>query len=148
MLTRGEIKPRIKKVRAILTINLPNNVKELRHFLGMVQYYCDMWVKRSEMLAPLSGLVGECGETKTSRKNKVKRNLGTGIQFLKQHLTMLKRPLQKRWDWPIQISQSPLIYIPMHPLNSWERLSLRTTGQLRFSVGNSPACNLNTPLPN
>jgi hypothetical protein len=39
----------------------------------MVQYYCDMWVKRSEMIAPLSDLVGECGETKTTRKNKVKR---------------------------------------------------------------------------
>ncbi len=39
----------------------------------MVQYYCDMWAKRSEMLAPLSDLVGECGETKTTRKNKVKK---------------------------------------------------------------------------
>jgi hypothetical protein len=38
----------------------------------MVQYYRDMWAKRSEMLAPLSDLVGECGETKTTRKNKVK----------------------------------------------------------------------------
>jgi hypothetical protein len=49
----------------------------------MVQYYRDMWAKRSEMLAPLSDLVGECGETKTTRKNKVKKNLGTGIQFIK-----------------------------------------------------------------
>jgi hypothetical protein len=32
-----------------------------------------MWAKRSEMLAPLSDLVGECGETKTTRKNKVKK---------------------------------------------------------------------------
>jgi hypothetical protein len=39
----------------------------------MVQYYCDMWAKHSEMLAPLSDLVGGCGETKTTRKNKVKR---------------------------------------------------------------------------
>ncbi len=39
----------------------------------MVQYYRDMWAKRSEMLAPLSDLVGECGETKTTRKNKVKK---------------------------------------------------------------------------
>jgi hypothetical protein len=73
MLTRGGIKPQIKKVRAILVIKPPNNVKELRHFLGMVQYYRDMWAKHSEMLAPLSDLVGECGETKTTRKNKVKK---------------------------------------------------------------------------
>ncbi len=73
MLTRGGTKPQIKKVQAILTLNPPNNVKELRGFLGMVQYYCDMWAKRSEMLVPLSDLVGECGETKTTHKNKVKK---------------------------------------------------------------------------
>jgi len=69
ILTRGGIKePQQKKVQAILALNPPNNVKELRHFLGMVQYYRDMWAKRSEMLAPLSDLVGECGEMKTTRK--------------------------------------------------------------------------------
>ena len=73
ILARGGIKPQRKKVQAILAINPPNNVKELRKFLGMVQYYHDMWAKRSEMLAPLSNLVGECGETKTTRKNKVKK---------------------------------------------------------------------------
>ena len=78
-MTRGGIKPQQKKVQAILALNPPNDVKELRHFLGMVQYYRDMWAKRSEMLAPLSDLVGECGETKTTRKNKVKKSLGTGI---------------------------------------------------------------------
>ncbi len=64
ILTRGGIKPQPKKVQAILALNPPNNVKELRHFLGMVQYYRDMWAKRSEMLAQLSDLVGECGKTK------------------------------------------------------------------------------------
>jgi hypothetical protein len=38
-LTRYGIKPQPKKVHAILAQNLPNNVEELRHFLGMVQYY-------------------------------------------------------------------------------------------------------------
>ncbi len=74
ILTRGGIKPQPKKVQVILALNPPNNVKELRHFLGMVLYYRDMWAKRSEMLAPLlSDLVEECGETKTTRKNKVKK---------------------------------------------------------------------------
>jgi hypothetical protein len=73
ILTRKGIKPQPKKVQAILALNLPNNVKELRHFLGMVQYYRDMWVRRSEMLAPLTDLVGECGETKTTRMNKTKK---------------------------------------------------------------------------
>ena len=73
ILTREGIKPQPKKVQAVLTLKPPTNVKELRHFLGMVQYYQDMWAKRSEMLAPLTDLVGECGETKTTRKNKTKK---------------------------------------------------------------------------
>jgi len=71
ILTREGIKPQPKKVQAILALNPPYNVKELRHFLGMVQYYRDMWAKNSEMLAPLlSDLVGECGETKTTGKTR------------------------------------------------------------------------------
>jgi hypothetical protein len=64
ILTREGIKLQPKKVQAILMLNPPNNVKELRHFLGMVQYCRNMWARRSKMLAPLTDLVGECGETK------------------------------------------------------------------------------------
>jgi hypothetical protein len=71
--TREGIKPQPKKVQAILALNPPNHVKELWHFLGMLHYHHDMWAKHSEMLAPLSNLVGECGEMKTSRKNKVRK---------------------------------------------------------------------------
>jgi hypothetical protein len=41
----------------------------------MVQYYYywDMWARRSEMLAPLTDLMGECGDTKTTRINKTKK---------------------------------------------------------------------------
>ncbi len=67
-------------------LNLPNNVKELRSFLRMVQYYWVMWAKQSEMLVPISDLVGECGETKTTKKTR--KILGGGIQFIKKHLTM------------------------------------------------------------
>ena len=70
ILTRGGITPQPKKVQAILALNLPNKVKELQQFLGMVQYYRDMWVKQSEMLAPLTdlALARECGETKATKK--------------------------------------------------------------------------------
>ncbi len=59
ILTREEIKPQPKKVQAILALNPPNNIKELRHFLRMVQYYRDMWARHSEMLAPFTDLVGD-----------------------------------------------------------------------------------------
>jgi hypothetical protein len=39
ILTRERIKPQPKKVQVILAVNPPNNVKDLRHFLGMVQYH-------------------------------------------------------------------------------------------------------------
>ncbi len=86
ILTREGIKPQPKKVQAILALNPPNNIEELRHFLGMVQYYWDMWARRSEMLAPLTDVVGECGDTKTTKMNKTKKNLGGGIQFINKHL--------------------------------------------------------------
>ncbi len=35
ILTRGGVKPQKKKIQAILALNLPNNVKELRQFLGI-----------------------------------------------------------------------------------------------------------------
>ena len=88
ILTREGIKPQPKKMQVILALNPPYNIKELRHFLGMVQYYLDMWARRSEMLAPLTDLVGECGEIKTTRMNKTKKNFGGGINFINKHLTM------------------------------------------------------------
>jgi len=68
VLTREGIKPQKKKIEAILAIDPPKDVKSLRGFLGIVQYYRDLWEKRSEMLAPLSDLVAECGTTKAQRK--------------------------------------------------------------------------------
>ncbi len=72
ILNREGIKPQPKKVQAILALNSLNNVKDVRQVLGMVQYYRDMWARRSEMLTLLTDLVGECGETKTTRMNKTK----------------------------------------------------------------------------
>jgi hypothetical protein len=95
ILTRGGVKPQEKKVQAILAINLPKTVSELRGFLGRVQYYRDMWAKHSEMQAPLTDLVGECGETKPPKKNKPKRNLGGGIRSVNRCLITLRLQSQK-----------------------------------------------------
>jgi hypothetical protein len=67
VLTKDRIKPQSNKVQAILAIQLPKGVKQLRHFLGMVQYYRDLWARPSDMLAPLTALVGECGQTKNTK---------------------------------------------------------------------------------
>jgi hypothetical protein len=73
VLTRDGIKAHSNKVQAILVIKLPTGVRQLRHFLGMVQYYRDLWARRSEMLAPLTSLVGECGQTKTTKTKGTKK---------------------------------------------------------------------------
>jgi hypothetical protein len=39
----------------------------------MVQYYRDLWARRSEMLTPLTSLAGECGQTKTTRAKGTKK---------------------------------------------------------------------------
>ena len=68
ILSRDGITSQPKKVQAILAIDPPTSVKTLRSFLGIVQYYRDMWEKRSHMLAPLTDLVAECGLSKTEKK--------------------------------------------------------------------------------
>ena len=72
VLTRDGIKLQSNKVQAILAIKPPTGVRQLRHFLGMVQYYPDLWARWSNMLAPLTSLVGECGQTKTTKANGTK----------------------------------------------------------------------------
>jgi len=55
-ITQEGIKPLSKKVEAINNLAVPRTRKQLRAFIGMVNYYRDMWLRRSETLAPLTAL--------------------------------------------------------------------------------------------
>jgi hypothetical protein len=48
-----------EKVAAIQKISAPTKKKELRRFIGMVNYYRDMWIRRSDVLAPLAALTSK-----------------------------------------------------------------------------------------
>jgi hypothetical protein len=72
-LTRDGIKPQSNKVQAIFAIKWPTGVNQLQHFLGMVQYYRDLWARWSNMLVPLTSLVGECGQTKSTKAKGTKK---------------------------------------------------------------------------
>ncbi len=73
VLIRDAIKPQSNKMQAILTIKPPTGVKQPRHFLDMVQYYHDLWARQSNMLAPLTSLARECGQTKTTKAKGTKK---------------------------------------------------------------------------
>ena len=58
-ITRQGIQPVATKVEAIHAMAPPTNKRELRKFIGVVNYYRDMWIRRSEGLAPLSALTSK-----------------------------------------------------------------------------------------
>jgi hypothetical protein len=53
-LTRTGLQPQPKKVEAISRLTPPKMMKQLRRFLGMVNFYRDMWNGRSHVLALLT----------------------------------------------------------------------------------------------
>ena len=56
-----------KKIEAMERILPPRNVKELKRYIGMVNFYRDCFEKRSQVLAPLTELAAECGKHKGSK---------------------------------------------------------------------------------
>jgi RNase H-like domain found in reverse transcriptase len=54
------LKPWKHKIQAILALERPKTVKQLSScsFIGAVTFYCDMFPRRSHILAPLTALVG------------------------------------------------------------------------------------------
>jgi hypothetical protein len=58
-ITRTGIQPMKNKVAAIMQIAEPKTRKELRSFIGIVNYYHDMWIRRSHILAPLASLTSK-----------------------------------------------------------------------------------------
>ena len=54
VITRGGIKPDPKKLQGVMDTGRPSTTTEARALIGMVQYYRNMWPRRSHVLAPLT----------------------------------------------------------------------------------------------
>ena len=67
-ITREGIKPLSKKVEAINNLTSPKNRRELRRFIGLVNYYRDVWPKRSETLAPLTAMTSKTTRWKWTKE--------------------------------------------------------------------------------
>jgi hypothetical protein len=61
-MTPTGLKPWQKKIEPILALASPTTVKQLRAFIGMINFYRDMWRHRAHILTPLTAL------TKVSNK--------------------------------------------------------------------------------
>ena len=76
--------PISKKVEAIQALAVPKTCKQLRQFIGMINFYRDMWQKCSELLAPLTALTSKTSHMtrKTSTKrffDAIKRVIGREV---------------------------------------------------------------------
>jgi hypothetical protein len=88
-ITRDGVKPLNKKVEAINNLAAPTNRKELRRFIGLINYYRDMWIRRSEVLAPLTALTS----TKVNWKwTEVEQNAFDTMKRLLARETILSFP--------------------------------------------------------
>ncbi len=58
-ITREGIQPMPKKVKAILALQPPKDKRQLRRFIGMINFYRDMWIHWSEILAHLTELTSK-----------------------------------------------------------------------------------------
>lgn len=58
-LTPTGLKPWPKKINALLNIERPKTITQLRSFIGGVTFYRDMFPKRSHILSPLTAQVGK-----------------------------------------------------------------------------------------
>ena len=59
----------------------------------MVQYYRDVWTRRSHMIAPLNNVVGEIGETKVTRATGTKKKKWYWTQIHQNAFDLAKHTL-------------------------------------------------------
>ena len=56
IVTPEGVRPDPQKIKAIQAMERPSTVTEIRRFIGMIQYYRDLWPRRSHILQPFTAV--------------------------------------------------------------------------------------------
>ncbi len=73
-ITQEGIRPQSKKVEAINNLAVPKTQKQLPAFIGMLHYYRDIWLRRSQTLVPLTALTSSNVTVRNHESNHGSRN--------------------------------------------------------------------------
>ncbi len=113
----------------------------------MVQYYCDLWARQSNMLTPLTALVGECGQTKITKAKETKKVPWHCDEVHQRAFDRVKATIAR--DVVLAYPDYSEVFEIDTDASSKQLGAVITqrTSLLRSSVGNSPLCNANTVSP-
>ena len=100
-MTPTGIKPWKKKVDAILRMEQQRNQTQLQSFLGMVNYYHDMWPRWTHILAPLTNLMGKKKFQWNKEQDEAFKQMKTLIQMCYWHTRITTSLLRSKWTLPI-----------------------------------------------
>jgi hypothetical protein len=87
-LTPTSLKPRKKKIDDVLNMEAPQTLKELRGFIGMVNYYRNMWPHRAHILTPLTAQPGAPKKGQTQQKYFWTEEMQTAFDQMKELMAM------------------------------------------------------------
>jgi hypothetical protein len=112
----------VTRLRQSLILRRPKQEKKnkLRQFIGIANYYRDMWFRRSELLARFHWLAS----------NQARSNLN-GTHPINRPLIKSRKSMERRYFSAIQTSISlfTLIFTLMHQIISWGQSSYRIKRQ-------------------
>ena len=103
-ITRQGIMHLPDKVEAMKSIAVPNTKKQLRSFIGLIDYYRDMWQHSSKILRPLSSMTSK--QAKLNWSKECQKTFDTifleklcfPIQTLMNHLKSIRTQVNYNWD--------------------------------------------------
>ena len=99
IITPNGVKPNPKKIKAIQNIERPTTVTEVRRLIGMVQYYRDLWPRRSHLLEPFTAI----SSGKKGTKIKWTEGLETAFQQIKGMVSQETLLTYPNWNKPFEI---------------------------------------------